>query len=98
MIIAFAREAGFDDSEFNRKASDARDQRKLLRESGRTVVRNARAETALAQGSSEYARNRLALELARLRNLADDEQDEARFLGQQLLKALRPPDETPAGN
>jgi hypothetical protein len=98
LIIGFAREADFKDDEFNRKARDARAQRRSLREDARSVVRNARAETALAETSSEYARNRLALELAHLRNLVDDEQDEARFLGRQLLKALRPPDETPAGN
>jgi hypothetical protein len=98
LIIGFAQDAGFKDDEFARKAKEARSERKLFLERGRSVVRGARAETALAQGSSEYASNRLALELSRLRNLVDDEQDEARFLGQQLLKALRPPDEAPAGN
>jgi hypothetical protein len=98
LIIGFAREKDFKDDEFNRKARDASAQRRSLREDARSVVRSARAETALAETSSEYARNRLALELARLRNLVDDEQDEARFLGRQLLKALRPPDETRAGN
>jgi hypothetical protein len=97
LIIGFAQDPNFSDDEFNRKAKQARAQRIYLSEKGKEVVRGARAETALAQGTSEYARNRLALELARQRNLLDDEQDEARFLGEQLLKALRPPDETVAG-
>lgn len=91
LIIAFAQDPDFNDEKVKR----ARDERKKI--IGRKLVRGARAETALAQGSSEFARNRLVLELARLRNLLDDEEEGAKFLGERLLKFLRPPDETGPG-
>jgi hypothetical protein len=92
LIIAFAQTPGFKDE--NRKARRARGDRSRLVGKGEKVVRGARLEAALASGSSEHARNRVALELARVRNLLDDEQESARFLGKQLLKFMRPPDET----
>jgi len=61
------------------------------------VIRQAKLETRLAQANAA-ARNNVYLELARLRNLSDDEQERPKFLGKQLLKFLRPPDETGPGD
>jgi hypothetical protein len=61
------------------------------------VIRAAKLETRLAQANAA-ARNNVYLELARLRNLSDDEQERPKFLGKQLLKFLRPPDETGPGD
>ena len=96
LIIAFAQAPDFKDE--NEKVRKARAARRDLIGKDQKVVRGARAEAALAQASSEHARNRVALELARLRNLMDDEQEGARFLGKQLLRFLRPPDETGPGD
>ena len=63
----------------------------------RKVIREAKLETRLAQANAA-ARNNVYLELARLRNLSDDEQERPKFLGKQLLKFLRPPDETGPGD
>jgi hypothetical protein len=87
LIIAFAQDPGLRDKEFKRAAL----QRDTMLKSG--VVRGPRTETALAQGNA-VARNRVVMELARLRNLRDDEQEGAKFLGRQLLRFLRPPDES----
>jgi hypothetical protein len=92
LIIAFAQSPSFKDE--NQKTRRARADKEKLIGNDKKVVRGARLETGLAQGSSEHARNRVALELARLRNLLDDEQESARFLGKQLLTFMRPPDET----
>ena len=96
LIIVFAQAPNFKDE--NEKVRGARAARKKLIGKDKKVVRGARAEAALAQASSEHARNRVALELVRLRNLLDDEQEGARFLGKQLLRFLRPPDETGPGD
>jgi hypothetical protein len=96
LIVAFAQSPDFKDE--NPKARRARADRRRLIGKGEKVVRGARVESALAQGSSEHARNRVALELARVRNLLDDEQESARFLGKQLLTFMRPPDETGPGD
>jgi hypothetical protein len=61
------------------------------------VIRQAKLETRLAQANAA-ARNSVHLELARLRGLSDDEQERPKFLGIQLLKFLRPPDETGPGD
>jgi hypothetical protein len=61
------------------------------------VIRGPRLETGLAQANAA-ARNKVVLELARLRHLADDEQEGAKFLGERLLTFLRPPDETGPGD
>jgi len=98
LIIAFAQAPNFKDDEFNRKVGRARDQRRSFVGRGNKVVRGARTESAIAQASTEFAHNQVALELARRRNLLDDEQDGARFLGEQLLRGLRPPDETGPGD
>jgi hypothetical protein len=92
LIVAFAQSPDFKDE--NLKARRARADKGKLVGKDRKVVRGARLESALARGSSEHARNRVALELARVRNLMDDERESARFLGKQLLTFMRPPDET----
>jgi hypothetical protein len=89
LIVAFAQDPNFNDEKVRRAIRE----RKTLIGRGRKLVRGARSETALAQESSAFARNRVNLELARLRNLRDDEQESSKFLGRQLLKFLRPPDE-----
>ena len=61
------------------------------------IIRGARLETGLAQANAA-ARNKVVLELARLRHLADDEQEGPKFLGERLLTFLRPPDETGPGD
>jgi len=96
LIIAFAQDPNFKDE--NEKVRKSRAARTDLIGKDKKVVRGARAEAALAAESSEHARNRVALELARVRNLLDDEQEGARFLGKQLLRFLRPPDETGPGD
>jgi hypothetical protein len=96
LIIAFAQNPNFKDE--NEKVRKSRAARTDLVGNDKKVVRGARAEAALAAESSEHARNRVALELARVRNLLDDEQEGARFLGKQLLRFLRPPDETGPGD
>jgi hypothetical protein len=61
------------------------------------IIRGPRLETGLAQANAA-ARNKVVLELARLRNLKDNEQEGPKFLGQRLLTFLRPPDETGTGD
>jgi hypothetical protein len=61
------------------------------------IIRGPRLETGLAQANAA-ARNKVLLELARLRNLKDNEQEGPKFLGQRLLTFLRPPDETGTGD
>ena len=63
----------------------------------RKVIREPKLETRLAQANAA-ARNNVYLELARMRHLSDDEQERPKFLGKQLLKFLRPPDETGPGD
>jgi hypothetical protein len=96
LIIAFAQDPDFKDRKFFTDRKFAK-YRKAVAERGQILdakaVGGARAATAFAQGTAR-ARNRLVLELARLRNLRDDEQEGAKFLGRQLLRFLRPPDET----
>jgi hypothetical protein len=53
-------------------------------------------QTAVVQANAT-ARNKVLFELARLRNLDDDEQENPKFLGQKLLTFLRPPDEIGPG-
>ena len=105
LIIAFAQDRGFKDDEFNTKRDRARSQgkryidgkaRKL--EGGRRYIRGAHTEAAFAQASTKHAHNQVALELSRQRNLLEDREDGARFLGDLLLKGLRPPDETGLGD
>jgi hypothetical protein len=105
LIIAFAQDKGFKDDEFNKKRAEARSQgkryidgkaRKL--EGGRRYIRGAHTEAAFAQASTKHAHNQVALELSRQRNLLEDREDGARFLGDLLLKGLRPPDENGLGD
>jgi len=98
LIIAFAQAPDFKDAQYNRKVKKAREQRRALVGKNNKFIRGAKTETAIAQASTEYASNQVALELSRVRNLLDDERDRTRFLGQQLLRALRPPDETGPGD
>lgn len=98
LIVVFAQAPDFKDEQYNRKVRKARAQRRALVGKGNKFIRGAKTEAAIAQASTEYASNQVALELSRLRNLLDDEQDRTRFLGQQLLRALRPPDETGPGD
>ena len=106
LIIAFAQDRDFKDDEFNTKKRRARIQRKSfinaeetrLEGGGRRFIRGAHTEAAIAQASTKYAHNQVALELSRQRNLLEDRQDGARFLGELVLKGLRPPDETGPGD
>jgi hypothetical protein len=61
-----------------------------------SVVSEPRTQTTLVAANA-VARNKVLLELARLRNLADDEEETPRFLGERLLTFLRPPEETGPG-
>jgi hypothetical protein len=83
---------------------DGTERRIIATEQGRVfgavekkIIRGPRLETGLAQANAA-ARNKVLLELARLRHLEDDEQEGAKFLGQRLLTFLRPPDETGTGD
>jgi hypothetical protein len=71
-----------------RKESLARAERKELIETD--VLRDERQVRALVQKNSG-ARNRILIELQRLRDLQDDEKEAPRILGQRLLDLLKVP-------
>ena len=62
----------------------------------KSVISEPRTQTELVAANLD-ARNKVLLELSRLRNLADDEEESSRFLGERLLTFLRPPGETGPG-
>jgi hypothetical protein len=98
LIVAFAQARDFKDEQYNRKVREARAERRSYVGWENKLIRGARTEAAFAQASAEYAINQCALELSRVRNLLDDEEDSVKFLGQQVLRGLRPPDETGPGD
>jgi hypothetical protein len=61
-----------------------------------SVISEPRTQTRLVAANA-VARNKVLLELARVRNLVDDEEETPRFLGERLLTFLRPPEETGPG-
>lgn len=89
LIVALARD--HPDKDFDPRATrakrDAKERRKLIEEE---LIADPRTVTALAQRDLD-ARNRVMLELQRLRNLKDDEQEAPRVLGQRLLDLLKLP-------
>jgi hypothetical protein len=99
VIIAFAQDPAFHKAEIQR-AMEGR--ARLLRKANipggvpTSIIRGPRSQTALAQANAR-ARNQVLLELARLRNLKDDEQENPKFLGERLLTFLRPPDDIGPG-
>jgi hypothetical protein len=99
LIIAFAQDPNFHNVEVKR----ALDERTAVLSPyvidgvQKKIVRSPRLETALAQANA-VSRNRVLLELARLRFLKDDEHEAPKFLGERLLTFLRPPDETGPGD
>jgi len=94
VIVAMASDtsrdlgAGLGASRGSRKAANAKFERKAIIEEG--LVEDTRTMTALVQKNSD-ARNRILIELQRLRNLQDDEFEAPRILGQRLLDLLRVP-------
>jgi hypothetical protein len=104
LIIAFAQDRDFKDDEFNSRGRALRQRGSFVDggarrfEGGRRLIRGAHTEAAIAQASTKYAHNQVALELSRQRNLLEDREDGARFLGELVLKGLRPPDETGPGD
>jgi hypothetical protein len=103
LIIAFAQDPDFHTTELNRAArnravlvAERRPPRAFAASVPKSAISGPRMQTALVAANAD-ARNRVLLELARLRNLADDEQESSKFLGQRLLTFLRPPGETGPG-
>ena len=86
VIVALARE--HPDKDFDPRIARARNMRVDLLE--KDLVADPRTVTALAQKDLD-ARNRVLIELQRLRNLNDDDQEAPRILGQRLLDLLRLP-------
>jgi len=70
------------------RAAVARDQRARLATSG--AVHDSRTVTALVQKDAP-ARNRVLIELERLRALEDDEREAPTLLGERLLQIMREP-------
>jgi hypothetical protein len=99
LIIAFAQDPNFHDVEVKHAVGERASHLRPYVIGGvqKKVVRGPRLETALAQANA-LSRNRVLLELARLRHLKDDEQEAPKFLGERLLTFLRPPDETGPGD
>jgi hypothetical protein len=102
VIIAFAQDSGLHAAEDVEIGAAKQDRARLLirKPTPRNVltaaVRGPRLQTAVVQANAT-ARNKVLFELARLRNLDDDEQENPKFLGQKLLTFLRPPDEIGPG-
>ena len=108
VIIAFAQDPAFHKKEVKRAVAQRRSflkpvagaDARFAAEGGlaaKRFVMDPRSETALAQANAR-ARTRVLLELTRLRNLKDDEQESPKFLGERLLTFLRPPNETRRGD
>ena len=102
LIIAFAQDRDFKDDEFNSRGRALRQRGSFVQtgarggsKGGGGSGRGAHTEAAIAQASTKYAHNQVALELSRQRNLLEDREDGARFLGELVLKGLRPPDGGP---
>jgi hypothetical protein len=102
LIIAFAQDPDFHKTEI---ANAAAQRSALVKKRQRvapveavplSVISGPRTQTDLVAANAR-ARNKVLLELARLRNLADDEEESSKFLGQRLLTFLRPPEETGPG-
>jgi hypothetical protein len=89
LIVALARDHPSKDFDPGRSRStkEATERRKLIEDE---LIADPRTVTALAQRDLD-ARNRVILELQRLRNLKDDEQEAPRVLGQRLLDLLKLP-------
>ena len=102
LIIAFAQDPDFHKTEISnaavqRSALVQRRQRVSPVESvPLSVISGPRTQTDLVAANAR-ARNKVLLELARLRNLADDDEESSKFLGRRLLTFLRPPEETGPG-
>jgi hypothetical protein len=98
VIMAFAQDTDFKDPKVPKRSAKA-DAKAMTAKYERfrmlaaKDVRVPRTTTTLVQASAD-ARNKLVLELARLRNLRNDELEGAKFLGRQLLRFLRPPEES----
>lgn len=103
LIIAFAQDPDFHTNELKRAARNRVNlvaERRLPNAPAASLAKSAisgpRMQTTLVAANAD-ARNQVLLELARVRNLADDEQESSKFLGQRLLTFLRPPGETGPG-
>jgi hypothetical protein len=94
VIIAFGQDPKF----HNQEIKDlTRAKLRVANLPPKKPINGPRAETELAAVSA-VGRNKVLLELSRVRNLVDDQQENPKFLGRRLLTFLRPPDETGSGD
>ena len=96
VIVALARDPKIDVDEPARRSNTRSMQRMTAARTQRQDIiekdlrLDSRSVTALVQKDAS-ARNRVLIELVRLRNLEDDEREAPRILGERLLELLRLP-------